>query len=514
MDQKNMQSTSKTPWSHILGYAIGEGATSLTMNGISGFAMLFYTQAMGLRFDLTGLAFSIASFWDAITDPVQGYITDNTRSRWGRRHPYILVGGLLMAISFYYLWHVPDSFRSGVLLFAYVLFINIFYRTAYTIFVIPYMALGFEVCTDYHQRSHLQSARSALNMLVNLLGPALAWSIFFPDLPGGGPEATSIENNYVRMGTVFAIATAIFTLIVVWATRRHIVDSRSLPKHDGQGIRFFFHDSLQVLTDRYLRLIAIFSCIGMTGAIFVATIQMYLYVYYMHLTALQKTLTHGGGMILCGLGAVVASPLARRFDKKIAVCIGAGITVTANLLAAFLFLGGILTPATTLSLAGYTIPLAVIVFAACNMFNWFGIGAFSTLANSMIADVAEVNELKSGVRKDGGYASIFSFIGKLVASLSTFIASACLTWVGFVNGSDQQTPEAIRWLVFLTFGLGAFFAFLVIPIALRYQITQQYMTEVKASLTKKREQTLEGEVVSSEAICLESPASIYTWRHK
>ena len=504
MDQKNIQPTNKTPWSHILGYAIGEGATSLTMNGIAGFAMLFYTQALGLRFDLAGLAFSIASFWDAITDPVMVYVSDNPRSRWGRRHSYILVGGLLMAISFYYLWHVPISLRTGGLLFVYVVFINIFFRTAYTIFAIPYMALGFEICTDYNQRSHLQSSRSALNMLVNLLGPALAWSIFFPDI-AGGPEATSTEGNFVRMGTVFAIATAIFTLIVVWATRRHIVDSRTLPKHNGgQGIRVFYHDSLQVISDRYLRLIAIFNCIGMTGAIFVATIQMYLYVYFMHLTALEKTLTHGGGMILCGLGAVVGSPLSRLFDKKIAVCIGAGITVTANLLAAIIFLGGFLEPTTTMSLAGYTIPLAVIVFAACNMVNWFGNGVFMTLANSMIADVAEVNELQSGVRKDGGYAAIFSFINKLVASLSTFIASACLTWVGFVSGSDQQTPEAIRWLVFLTFGLGTLFALMVIPIALRYPINRGFMSEVKASLAKKREHTSEGEGTPIDVLCLES----------
>jgi glycoside/pentoside/hexuronide:cation symporter, GPH family len=506
MDQKNQQTTSKTPWSHILGYAIGEGGVSLTMNGIAGFAMLFYTQAMGLPFAFAGLAFSVASFWDAFADPLMGHLTDNTRSRWGRRHSYILVGGLLMAIGFYYIWNIPTIFRTGTLLFVYVFTINILFRSAYTIFSIPYMALGFEVCTDYHQRSHLQSARSALNMLVNLLGPALAWSIFFPDI-AGGPEATSTEGNFIRMGTVFAIATAIFTVIVVWTTRRHIVDSRNLPKHTGQGLRVLYRDSIQILTDGYLRLIAIFSCIGTTGAIFVSTIQMYLYVYLMHLTALEKTLTHGGGMILCGLGAIVGSPLARRFDKKYAVCIGASITVTANLLAAIIFLGGILEPRETMSLAGYTIPLAVIVFAVCNMINWFGNGVFMTLANSMIADVAEVNELKSGVRKDGGYAAIFAFISKLVASLSTFIASACLAWVGFVPGSDQQTPESIRWLVFLTFGLGAIFAFLVIPIALRYPISQQFMTEVKTSLAKKREQTSEGEVVPIEALCLEPSAS-------
>ena len=269
-----------------------------------------------------------------------------------------------------------------------------------------------------------------------------------------------------------------------------------------------YRDSFDVVTDRYLRLIAAFNCIGMTGAIFVATIQMYLYVYFMHLTALQKTLTHGGGMILCGLGAVVASMLARRFDKKKAVCIGASITVFANLMAAFLFLSGILLPTTVWILGSLTIPIAVIVFAACNMFNWFGIGIFATLAMSMVADVAEVNELQTGIRKDGGYAAIFTFINKLVASLSTFIASACLTWVGFVSGSDVQTPESIRWLVLLTFGLGSLFALLVIPIALRYPITQGFMMEVKLALAKQREDSNNVKGGPIDDAPLEAPAAV------
>ena len=128
----------------------------------------------------------------------------------------------------------------------------------------------------------------------------------------------------------------------------------------------------------------------------------------------------------------------------------------------------------------------MIVFGGCDMLNWFGIGLFSSLASSMLADVSEVDELKSGVRKDGGYAAIFAFLTKMILSVSVFLASACLAWVGFVNGSDQQSPAAIRWLVLLTFGLGSLFATLVIPIARRYPITQSFMTRVKADLALKK----------------------------
>jgi Na+/melibiose symporter-like transporter len=291
------------------------------------------------------------------------------------------------------------------------------------------------------------------------------------------------------MGTVFAIFTAIFVFIVALATRHYMQDTRGRIAETGKGIKMFFCNSLEVVADRHLRLIISFCCIGSVSAIFVATLQMYLYVYYMHLTALQKTLTHGGGMVLCGLGAIYAAPLARKLDKKYAVCIGAAIAAGANLLAGTLFLGGILQPTTVWLLGGFTVPIAVVVFAACNMFNWFGIGIFSVISGSMIADVAEVNELKSGVRKDGGYAAISAFMTKLVASLATFIASVCLAWVGFVSGSDNQTPEAIRRLVWLTFGLGSLFAALVIPIALRYSISHAFIVDVKEALARKKEQT-------------------------
>ena len=479
------QPNPKARGSEILGYAVGEGATSLTMNGISAFAMLYYTQALGLPFSQAGMAFAVASVWDAIVDPAIGHLSDNTHTRWGRRQPYILVGGILLAVTFYFLWAVPGAVSRHGLLFPYVIVMNLLCRTAYAIFAVPYVALGYEVCTDYHQRSQLQGARTALNMLVNLCGPALGWSLFFPDKPGG-PEATSVVSNFLHMGSAFALATVVFTFVVVIATRHHITDTRGLVTGTGNSLGAFYRDFREIITDRFLWPIVLFMCLGGTGAVFVATLQMYLYVYFVHLTALQKTIIHGGGMVLCGLGALVGVRLARRFDKKNAVCIGAGIAATADLTAAIVFLGGILQPTTVWLIGGHTIPIAVIVFGGCDMLNWFGIGLFSSLASSMLADVSEVDELKSGVRKDGGYAAIFAFLTKMILSVSVFLASACLAWVGFVNGSDQQSPAAIRWLVLLTFGLGSLFATLVIPIARRYPITQSFMTRVKADLALKK----------------------------
>ena len=125
----------KTSLRTIYGYATGEGAVSLSMNGIANFAMLFYTQVLGLGPKYAGMALSITILWDAISDPIMGHITDNTRSRFGRRHPYILGGGLLLAVSFFFLWFVPAGFSGPTRLFWYLLSLNFIVRTAVTIFI-------------------------------------------------------------------------------------------------------------------------------------------------------------------------------------------------------------------------------------------------------------------------------------------------------------------------------------------------------------------------------------------
>jgi GPH family glycoside/pentoside/hexuronide:cation symporter len=150
-----------TPLPRIIAYATGEGATSLTMNGIAAFALLYYVQVLGMDSRWAGLALSISMLWDAVSDPIMGHITDNTRSRFGRRHPYIIGGGFFLAVSFLFLWFVPAIFKGPQVIFWYILVVNLIVRTAWTVFGIPYAALGFEICTDYDERAKLQSVTSS-----------------------------------------------------------------------------------------------------------------------------------------------------------------------------------------------------------------------------------------------------------------------------------------------------------------------------------------------------------------
>jgi len=166
-----------------------------------------------------------------------------------------------MVLSFYFLWDVPDVFKgSNTSLFWYLVIVNLFLRTAFTVFVIPYVALGFKMCSDYNGRTKLQGIRWGLNMLANLCGPALAWAIFFR-----GEGATTIQANYIRMSAVFSIAALFFVFCILIASRKYMADSRNI-KLMGNSIKSFIIDMREIsqisIRDGHL-LILLLLCSGL-----------------------------------------------------------------------------------------------------------------------------------------------------------------------------------------------------------------------------------------------------------
>jgi GPH family glycoside/pentoside/hexuronide:cation symporter len=185
-------------WSRTLVYALGEGTNSLVMNGVLAFALIYYTKALGMNPFWAGVTMSVSMFWEAVSEPLMGHISDNTRSRWGRRHPHMVLGGGLMAVGCYLICAVPEVFRgSPGWTFWYLVTINLILRTGLTMFFIPYMALGFEICSDYQGRSRLQAVRVIFNIIINFAGPAMAWTVFFRDQ--WGIQGTTVASNHRNM---------------------------------------------------------------------------------------------------------------------------------------------------------------------------------------------------------------------------------------------------------------------------------------------------------------------------
>lgn len=495
MTSNGRESSPSTPLRRIIAYATGEGASSLTTNGISAFAMLYYVQVLGLNSKYAGLALSISMLWDAVSDPIMGHITDNTRSRFGRRHPYILGGGIFLAISFFFLWFVPGVIRGPVAIFWYVLAINLIVRTAWTIFGVPYIALGFEVCTGYDDRAKLQSVRFIFNMALNLLFTAGGWIFFFSDRIGAGGaviDGTTVRSNYPRMGAVLALAALALLLVCFFSTRRYAYDTRASREIEGNSLRAFLADMRDILRDRVAMNVFLFFGMAQLGMAFVAQIQMFTYRFYMGFSDLQKTMVHGGGMVGFALGSLLATPLVRRWDKKPAAGVGVALSVTGNVMLLLIFGGGLLPPRAVTTLpqgipvvGGITIPLAVLLFGVFQAMYWGGSGVLAPLAASMIADVSEINKHRTGILKDGSYAAVFSFFSKAAISLGLLLTGQLISRAGIVPESAVQTAAAARNVALATFISGPVIAGLALLIILIYPVDRKFMMKIKADLAAR-----------------------------
>jgi GPH family glycoside/pentoside/hexuronide:cation symporter len=464
---------------NMINYSVGECANSLIMNSLFGFAMLFYTDALGLQHSTAGIAMSLAIFWDAITDPVMGHITDNTKSRFGRRHPWILLGGLAVIATYIFLWYVPDVFKSSAqTLFWYLLVINLLQRTAITVFWIPYTALGFEICTDYGGRVKLQGIKLAMNMIANVLGPGLAWSIFFSN--NEPVRATSVEANYLHMGVSFAVVSLACILFVVVVTRKYIKDSRHI-ETEGNSIKGFLQDMKEIVSDSYPRYVFVFITVVMVGIALVSSFQMYLYEHFMRFNGIEKSLAHGGSMVGCGAGALVASFLTRKLDKKGAIIFGGLLSVGCNFLLAVLFLSGVLIPGQSAILFSWTIPYPFIVFAVFASLYWLGNGILFPVSTSMMADISEIHEIKTGMNKDGAYAAVFSFAQKCAISLGMLISGYGLTLIGFEPGIEVvQSQETLWRLCALTLLAGPCVSLISLALIRLYPVNKELLERLRS----------------------------------
>lgn len=470
----------------IFGYALGDGAVSITMNGTANFAMLYYTQILGLGAVYAGIALSVSVFWDAITDPVMGHITDNTRTRIGRRIPYMILGGAALALSFFFLWFLPSKFSTQTSIFYCVLTVNLLLRTALTIFVVPYTALGFEMCPEYTDRSKLQGSRYFINQITNLMFGAMAWTLFFNDeLAGDGSriDGTSIADNYLVMGGALAAAILAAIGLCIFSVRHYAIDNRN-DTVAGNAVSAFLKDFSSILKDRLAWFVFGFLGLALLGMMLTAQVQMFTYVFYMKFSALEKTFVHGGGMLAFALAALNLPLLVKRIDKKHTAYTGMAMSMLGGIALFVIFTGGLIEPEATFFMAGKSIPLATIVFGVLQALWWGGCGILVPLAQSMIADISEINQRRTNVLKDGGYASVLSFFMKASSSVGLMITGSLLAYAGIVSNAESQTIEASRNISILTFLCGPvimIFSFLVMR---KYPIDHAFMEKLREDSVK------------------------------
>jgi len=397
----------RLPYRAKLFYGLGSVAFGVKDAGFSYFLLIFYNQVIGLNAAAAGLAILIAMAFDAFLDPIVGQVSDNWRSRWGRRHPFMYASALPVALSYLALWNPPHWSQAN--LFWYLTGVAIVIRTFITFYEVPSSALSAELSSGYDQRTVLLSYRYFFGWVGGLHGQPDRHRL--PDAPDAH-HATGQLNpiGYVRYGVLAAVIMFCAILASAGGTHRYIPTFRVPPKRKINLLAMareifatWAHPSFLAIT---LSGFATSMAAGLS-----ASMNYYFATFYFEFTARQISLFTLGVAVSAALALMVTPRISRRFGKRAS---------SISLLIASVVIS--LTPMTLrlfdLIPANHTTALAVLIFCQTIISTAFYIGG-TTLISAMIADVVEDGELKTGRRAEGVYFSASSLVAKAVTGMAS-----------------------------------------------------------------------------------------------
>ncbi|MBV6653217.1 MAG: MFS transporter [Mameliella sp.] len=453
------------------------GAGHLVNNllpGALGIFMFFLLTAFGMDPFLAGILGGLPRLFDAITDPIMGFISDNTRSKYGRRRPYIFVGAILSGVLFAALWQLDEQ-NSQMYNFWYFLILSLIYLIGNTIFSTPLIGLGYEMTSDYNERTRLMAFSQTVGQIAWMIVPWFWVLIANPDLFES--QAVGVRKLSVIVGAlciVLGILPAIFC---------KGIDASNMGNRKELSFKSLFSnlkDLLQGIVEVSKNKPFVKLC-GATFLVFngfqmVASFSFFIIVFYMF----------KGDYGLAGNWPAWFSTISAVATAFMIIPI---ITWMANKLGkrkAFLI-------STAISIVGYGLKWWAfdpsnpwLIFMPIPLMS-FGIGGLFTLMMSMTADVCDLDELTNGMpRKEGTFGAIYWWMVKLGQGLALVLGGLVLKVIGFDQNLAQQTTETLTNLRIADIVIPALTAALAIWIMWSYSLTEDRAREIKAELELRR----------------------------
>ncbi len=434
-------------------YGLGDVAHSVGPGTILPFWYLFFlTDIAQLRPALAGLTIIIGGVWDAINDPLVGLLSDRTRTRWGRRRPFLLFGAIPYGATFALMWFVPPI-DDQVLKCLYYAAVYILFDTAVTAVSCPYYALTPELTLDHDERTSLTSYRMFVS-IVSGLAAAVGFALVLDSTPD---ERTAFLTMGLVGGAIF-VGTILISFL---GTRERAGFQAEGPTSPLESLRSVVRnrDWWYTLGMRILSWIPV----DVASAVFA-----YYLIYWIHMEPMEASLVQAALLASAAVSLPLILWMTRRWEKKTAF-----IIATASW--AVVMIGLLFVPEGARHLV---YPIAALVGP--------GVAAAHALPTAMSADTLDVDELNSGQRQEGVYAGFEVFVRKLSTKLVLAAIGPILAWSGYVERAAQQTPETLMAIrVIISVGpavilLGA------IAVAWRYPLTRQRHRAIQEELANRR----------------------------
>jgi glycoside/pentoside/hexuronide:cation symporter, GPH family len=432
-------------------------------NGVKSLAIPVYQMVLKVDPALLGLILAIPRFWDALTDPIVGMISDNSRSRFGRRKPIIILGAILQAVTFGMIWMVPTHWsQTGIV--AYLVVTLIAFYTCFSIFSVPLLSLTYEMTPDYQERTRV----SAFGGFFNKVGEiTYSWAFWVANLAVFG----SVMHGVRTVGWTIAICimglVGIIPGLFVRERQFHRVARQ-------EKVRLIPALKASFSNRAFVVLIGITVCQVLAGML-ASNIDYYLIVYYMCGGDIVEGTKWKGvlstGYAILGIGMIYpVNWLANRFGKRTTLMSIFGLVLAGGVAKWFIY-----TPGN---------PWKILLDPILCGPVWT---ALHVLTPAMLADVCDDDELRHGLRREGVLGSLFSWIRKTGYALAFFGAGVALNIVGFDAAlGGAQKPESILGMRLMLAVSTVVWAIVAVGLLALYPLSKQRAYEIRDQLEARR----------------------------
>jgi len=468
----SLVSVSKVPLGQKVAFGVGMFANQM-FPAILGIFMVVLVQDLGFPGWIWSLIYFFPRIFDAITDPLMGFISDNTKSKWGRRRQYVLIGGLLMGVAYIFMWQL---FRENTLEYNFWYFFlwSIVFYLGLTIFSVPYVAMGYEMSDDFHERTNIMAIAQWIGQWAWVIAPWF-WVIMYNQdwFPSADVAVRELAIWVAIPCSLCAIVPALFVKSKSTINENYEPLNISNLSNSIVKIKNSFAEAFKIAEFRKL-------C-GATFLIFnafntVAALTFFVIVYKLFN---GDTAAAGNWVAWFGcLGALgttwlvipIVAWLSKTYGKKKAFMIAQSISIIGYILLWFLFVPGK--------------PWLYII--ALPFFS-FGIGSLFTIMMSMTADVIDLDEVNSGLRREGIFGAIYWWMVKVGFAIAGGLSGVIITVVGFKEGVptlDQQSAVDGLHMFFCFFPLAG--TLLAMFIMRNYNINEKRAAEIRDILQERK----------------------------
>lgn len=418
--QNGLARAGKLRWDTKLLYGSGETVNVITITVIGMYYLFFLTDYVGLSPTLAGGIFMIGRIWDAFIDPVMGIVTDRTRTKWGRRRPFLLLAALPIGLLFFLMWSYPgagtDTLNAIYFTAAYMLFM-----TTLTLYYVPYLSLVAELTDDYNERTSVNNYRIVIQLLMGLVAAVIPKMI--------ADSYTDAFLGYRMMGLAVGLFIVLIPLLLffrVQESERNFLQSKSPSPRFGSEIR------LALASQPFRRLLLLY-----VGCYAASNVIEGFVIYYM-----KYWLGREEEMSYLLVTVILAGVFTLPLWTKLSQASGKKTTIICGLLLwAVSQLGWmLLTPGSP----SYLVYLIGAIVGA-------GYGVAHVIPWSMLPDVLDADELRTGLRREGLYSGIMTFFMKTSNSLAIFLIGILLEAAGYMPNQVQDGPAQMTIRTTMTF---------------------------------------------------------------